>query len=245
VSPLIVVKAHLEHLAIITWPVEAERLATMLPVPLVPQTIDRKRRVGLVSMALMRDTTAGSTYAQLNERAYVMLPDGRGKGAYFWRSHAATWQAVLVRGLLGAPEYVADVELAVKDGTFVFKQDRQVVAKLDLRRRGTTPEVYRGYDVERAERVSSNPMLAYTMNWGRLCVTPVRHNRIRPRRVSVVRADAMSMLPGAVIEPERMRKPLLAVYQRQTPFWIDLPPRPIAGGGYGLRWLLTGLAGAR
>jgi hypothetical protein len=150
-------------------------------------------------MALMRDTTAGSTYAQLNERAYVMLPDGRGKGAYFWRSHAATWQAVLVRGLLGAPEYVADVELAVKDGTFVFKQDRQVVAKLDLRRRGTTPEVYRGYDLERAERVSSNPMLAYTMNWGRLCVTPVRHNRMRP----------------------------------------------IAGGGYGLRWLLTGLAGAR
>jgi hypothetical protein len=228
---VLTIEAELEHLAIISWPVDARKLAAMLPRPLVPQTIDRGKEWALVSMTLMRDTTVGSTYAQLNERTYVMRPDGTGRGAFFWRSHAATRQALLARSLLGIPEFVADVTIDVRGANYVFKRNGRIVAKLDLRRTGLTPPQYRGLDVERARRVSSNPMIGYTLNWGVLCATYVRHNRVKPRRARVVRVDPSFMIPTVAIEPRLRQVPLLALYQRRTPFWIDLPPRPIALGG--------------
>lgn len=224
---MLTVQAELEHLAIISWPVEARKLAAMLPRPLVPQTIDRRKQWALVSMTLMRDTTFGSTYPQLNERAYVMRPDGTGKGAFFWRSHAATRQALIVRSLLGIPEFVADLAIDVRGASYVFKRNGRIVAKLDLGRSGATPPQYRGLDVERARRVSSNPMIGYTLNWGILCATHVRHNRVKPRRAGVVRVDPSFMIPTVTIDPSLRHVPLLALYQRRTPFWIDLPPRPI------------------
>jgi len=225
------VRAHLEHLAIVTWPAESEKIAAMLPAPLVPQTIDRKRRWGLVSMSLMRDTTLGATYAQLNERTYVMLPDGSGKGAFFWRSLAATTQAILVRSLIGAPEYVADLSIDVGGGDYVFKRDGRVVAHLDLRHRARTPPRYAGLDIARAQRISSRPLIGYTLNWGRLCATRVVHTTMRPRRVATVRVHPTFMIAAAAIEEGSFGTPLLALYQRETPFWIDVPPRPVAGGG--------------
>lgn len=225
---MLTIEAELEHLAIISWPVEARKLAAMLPRPLVPQTIDRRKQWALVSMTLMRDTTVGSMYPQLNERAYVMRPDGTGKGAFFWRSHAATRQALLVRALFGIPEFVADLAIDVKGSSYVFRRNGRIVAKLDLGRSGATPPEYRGLDVERATRVSSNPMIGYTLNWGILCATYVRHNQVHPRRARVVRVDPSFMIPTVAIDPSAWRVPLLALYQRRTPFWIDLPPRPIA-----------------
>lgn len=225
-------RAHLEHLAILTWPAEREKIAAMLPAPLVPQTIDRARRWGLVSMAIMRDTTFGATYAQLNERTYVMLPDGTGKGAFFWRSLAATPQAVLVRSLVGAPEFVADLSLDVAGGDYMFKREGRIVAHLDLRRGGPTPARYAGLDVARAQRLSARPMIGYTLNWGRLCATRVVHSKMRPRRVATVRVEPTFMIPAAALEEGSFGTPLVALYQRETPFWIDVPPRPIAGGGY-------------
>jgi Uncharacterized conserved protein (COG2071) len=225
---VLTLEAELEHLAIISWPVEARKVAAMLPPPLVPQTIDRGKGWALVSMTLMRDTTVGSTYAQLNERTYVMRPDGSGRGAFFWRSHAATRQALLARSLLGIPEFVADVEIDVRGASYVFRRNGRIVAKLDLSRTGATPPQYGGLDVERARRVSSNPMIGYTLNWGVLCATYVRHNRVKPRRARVVRVDPSFMIPSVTIEPSLRRVPLLALYQRRTPFWIDVPPRPIA-----------------
>ena len=226
---MLTIEAELEHLAIISWPVDARKLAAMLPRPLVPQTIDRRKQWALVSMTLMRDTTVGATYAQLNERTYVMRPDGTGRGAFFWRSHAATRQALLARSLLGIPEFVADVTIDVRGASYVFKRNGRIVAKLDLGRTGVTPAQYSGLDVERARRVSSNPMIGYTLNWGVLCATYVRHNRVKPRRARVVRVDPSFMIPTVAIEPRFRKVPLLALYQRRTPFWIDLPPRPIAG----------------
>lgn len=225
-------RAHLEHLAILTWPAEAKKIAAMLPAALVPRTIDRAGRWGLVSMTIMRDTTLGATYAQLNERTYVMLPDGSGKGAFFWRSLAATTQAVLVRSLVGAPEFVADLSLDVAGGDYVFKRDGRVIAHLDLRRSPRTPARYAGLDVARAQRLSSRPMIGYTLNWGRLCATRVIHSKMRPRRVATVRVHPMFMISAAALEEGSFGTPLLAVYQRETPFWVDVPPRPIAGGGY-------------
>lgn len=225
---MLTIEAELEHLAIISWPVDARKLAAMLPSALVPQTIDRRKKWALVSMTLMRDTTVGSTYAQLNERAYVMRRDGSGRGAFFWRSHAATRQALVARSLLGIPEFVADLTIDVRGASYVFKRNGRIVAKLDLSRTGATPPQYRGLDVERARRVSSNPMIGYTLNWGVLCATYVRHNRVKPRRARVVRVDPSFMIPTVAIEPSRRQVPLLALYQRRTPFWIDLPPRPIA-----------------
>ncbi|HEV8669839.1 MAG TPA: DUF2071 domain-containing protein [Candidatus Limnocylindria bacterium] len=227
---MLTVEAELEHLAIISWPVEARKLAAMLPRPLVPQTIDRRNEWALVSMTLMRDTTVGSTYPQLNERAYVMRRDGTGKGAFFWRSYAATRQALFVRSLLGFPEFVADLALDVRGASYVFRRNGRIVAKLDLGRSGRIPPEYRDLDMDRAARVSSNPMIGYTLNWGVLCATRVRHNRVKPRRVRVMRVDPSFMIPTVAIEPTARRVPFLALYQRRTPFWIDLPPRPIAVG---------------
>jgi hypothetical protein len=225
-------RAHLEHLAILSWPAEREKIAAMLPAPLVPQTIDRAQRWGLVSMAIMRDTTFGATYAQLNERTYVMLPDGSGKGAFFWRSLAATRQAVLVRSLVGAPEFVADLSMDITGDDYVFKRDGRVVAHLDLARGGRTPSRYDGLDVARAQRLSSTPKIGYTLNWGRLCATRVIHTKMRPRRVTTVRVNPTFMIPAAALDAGSFGTPLLAVYQRETPFWVDVPPRPIAGGGH-------------
>jgi hypothetical protein len=179
-------------------------------------------------MTMMQDTTLGTTYAQLNERTYVMRADGTGKGAFFWRSHAATRQALLVRSLLGAPEFVADVEVRVRGTSYAFKRNGRLVAKLDLSRAGTTPRRYRELDVGRAGRLSANPMIGYTMNRGRLYATVVRHNRIRPRRAKVLSVDPSFMLPAPVIDAADKRTPLIALYQRETPFWIDVPPRPVS-----------------
>jgi hypothetical protein len=227
---MLTVQAELEHLAIVSWPVAARKLAAMLPYPLVPQTIDRDREWALVSMTMMRDTTVGSTYPQLNERAYVMRPDGTGKGAFFWRSHAATRQALIVRSLLGIPEFVADVTIAVRGRDYVFRRNGRIVARLDLGRSGATPPQYRGLDLKRARRVSSNPMIGYTLNWGVLCATHVRHNKVKPRPAMVVRVDPSFMIPTVAIDRSDWQAPLLALYQRSTPFWIDLPPLPIAIG---------------
>ena len=225
---MVTIRAKLDHLAIISWAVEATRVAAMLPAPLVPRTIDRKGHWGLVSMTMIQDTTLGTTYAQLNERTYVMRADGTGKGAFFWRSHAATRQALLVRSLLGAPEFVADVEVRVRGTSYAFKRNGRLVAKLDLSRAGTTPRRYRELDVGRAGRLSANPMIGYTMNRGRLYATVVRHNRIRPRRAKVLSVDPSFMLPAPVIDAADKRTPLIALYQRETPFWIDVPPRPVS-----------------
>jgi Uncharacterized conserved protein (COG2071) len=225
---MLTVQAELEHLAIVSWPVEARKLAAMLPYPLVPQTIDRPKQWALVSMTMMRDTTVGATYPQLNERAYVMRPDGTGKGAFFWRSHAATRQALIVRSLLGIPEFVADLTIAVSGRNYVFRRNGRIVAKLELGRSGATPPRYEGLDVDRARRISSNPMIGYTLNWGVLCATYVRHNKVRPRPARVVRVDPSFMIPTVAIDRSAWQVPLLALYQRSTPFWIDLPPRPIA-----------------
>jgi hypothetical protein len=229
---MLTVQAQLEHLAIVSWPVEARKLAAMLPYPLVPQTIDRRKEWALVSMTMMRDTTLGSTYAQLNERAYVMRPDGTGRGAFFWRSYAATRQALIVRSLLGIPEFVADLSIEVAARDYVFRRNGRIVAKLDLGRAGATPAQYRDFDLDRARRVSSNPMIGYTLNWGVLCATRVRHNTVKPRRASVVRVDPSFMIPTVAIDRRLWPTPLLALYQRSTPFWIDLPPRPITLGAY-------------
>jgi hypothetical protein len=228
VTPLFTVKAELEHLAIITWPARADDVAAILPRPLIPQTIDRARKWALISMAVMRDTTFGETYAQLNERAYAMLPDGTGKGAFFWRSQVAATQAIAVRALVGAPEFVADLSIDVRGDDYVFRRERRVVARLDLGRRGAAPARYADIDRARALRMSSGPKIGYTVNWGRLCSTRVLRSDVRARSVAVVRVDPSFMLPSIAIDERDLATPLSAVYVRRTPFWVDAPPRPVA-----------------
>jgi len=199
----------------------------------VPQLItdDDGQEYALLSMAMMLDTTMGATYAQINERAYVMKPDGTGKGAFFWRSRAATWQAMMFRSMLGIPEYAADVRLEASEERFAFFHEGNCVTRLDLVR-APTPHANNPQFGARALRdaklLSENPLVGYTLNWGELCETPVTHDTIDARQVHIETADPGCMLPSVAIEPARAA-PIIAVYQRETPFYIGLPPRRVRG----------------
>jgi hypothetical protein len=233
VRPVFTIHARLQHLAIVTWAVSAVRLAKMLPTPLVPQLLkdDRGDAYALVSMTMMLDTTAGETYAQMNERAYVMKRDGSGKGAFFWRSRAATWQAMIFRSLLGIPEYAADVRLEASEERFAFFYKGRCVARLDLARPPVTDTKNNRFGVDaldRAKAISENPLVGYTLNWGELCETPVTHDTIDATPVRIEEVDPQWMLPSIAIEAARS-VPVIALYQRETPFHIGLPPRPVRG----------------
>lgn len=234
---LFTLHAHLRDLAIVSWAVPKARLQALLPVPLVPQTFDDAGEFALVSMAMMLDTTGDETYEQLNERAYVMKPDGTGKGAFFWKSHAATWQAFIFRSLLGIPEEYADLNLRVERNGYTFERNGRPVAILDLDpgrvpiRRGRNAR-FADAELKASKRISENPLIGYTLNWGELCATPVTHDRIDAQPVYIELSDASFMIPSVAIDAAERTNPLIAVYQRETPFHIGLPPRPIAGRGY-------------
>jgi hypothetical protein len=179
----------------------------------------------------MLDTTVGETYAQLNERAYVMKPDETGKGAFFWRSHAATWQAVMFRSMLGIPEYVADLRLEASEERYAFFFGGTCVTRLDLLQLPTTHAKNSTFDpasLAQAKELSENPLIGYTLNWGQLCETPVTHDTIDAKQVHIDKADPAFMLPSIAIDNARS-EPIIAVYQRETPFYIGLPPRKVRG----------------
>ena len=123
-------RAKLAHLAIVSWAVPAERLAELLPSQLVPNTIDDAGKIGVFSMAAMRDTTLDESYAQLNERTYVRRRDGTGEGAFFWKSHAASRQADLFRWLLGIPEFHDAVDLTFDSRSITFAQTLRAARSL-------------------------------------------------------------------------------------------------------------------
>jgi hypothetical protein len=244
-SPIFRLKAKLDHLAIVSWRVRADRLARLLPSPLIPQTVDAAGDWGLVSMAMMLDTTTGNQYRQLNERAYVTKRDGTGAGAYFWRSHASSAEAVFYRYLLGIPEYHADLQLDTDDGDTYYKFDREGrnVADLVLRSpQPQNPSKFPKIDLGRAKIVSENPLIGYTMNWGQLCETIVEHDVIDANPVTFVSGDPTFMIPSSLIERDAAGRPedaVIAVYQRDTPFIIALPPRPVGGGSFLRLWSRT------
>ena len=230
---MFILRAELQHLAIVSWAVPSERLAPMLPSALEPDPIDDAGKWAIVSMAAMWDTTGHETYSQVNERAYVRKKDGTDAGAYFWKSHANSAQAELFRWLLGIPEFNDDVEVKVPgDGTYTCTFDRRPVLQLDLGRRGPIPQSYRqkginDQQVQRAWNMSKNPQIGYTLDWGELCETPVRHDTIVGRAVKVRSVDPSFMVPSITIDKDQ--EPIFVAYQERTPFYIALPPRPVAG----------------
>jgi hypothetical protein len=204
----------------------------MLPSALEPMPIDDNNEWALFSMAAMLDRTAGNRYPQLNERAYVRKKDGSGGGAYFWKSHADTSQADLFRCLLGIPEFHDQVAVDVQGGIYTCKFDGRTVLELDV----VTPDykipaLYqgKGVDIDKAWDISRNPLIGYTLDWGELCETAVRHDTIVGTPVTVHLADPSFMIPSIALDPGQGATPIFAAYEPQTPFNIELPPRPVGG----------------
>jgi hypothetical protein len=229
---MFVLRAHLEHLAIVSWAVPSERIGAMLPHALVPSTIDAAGKWAVFSMAVMFDSTGGQPYTQVNERAYVRRRDGTGEGAFFWKSHANTSQADLYRWLLGIPEFHDDVTLRVAGDRYTCTFDGRTVLELDLGRQGAIPPWYgdiKGKELKKAWEMSRNPLIGYTLDWGELCETPVQHNIIPGRPVLVRSVDPSFMVPAIALDPGQAATPIFVVYEKATPFYIRLPPRPVAG----------------
>jgi hypothetical protein len=234
---MFVLHAKLEHLAIVTWAVPAERIAALLPDPLVPDPVDPAGRYALFSMAAMCDATLKSQYAQINERAYVVKKDGTGAGAFFWKSHAASTQADLFRWLLGIPEFHSDVDLTIKEDRetghhLVCTFDGSVVLDMNIDQKTThigAPYLGKGINVAKALAISKNPLIGYTLDWGELCATKVWHNEIKGSPVNVVSADPRFMVPAVTLDEGLDSQPIFAVYQPATPFHILLPPQPVHG----------------
>jgi uncharacterized protein DUF2071 len=228
---MFVLRAHLRHLAIVSWAVPRERIAAMLPNALEPDPIDPQGKWALFSMAAMLDTTVRESYAQVNERTYVRRRGGGGEGAYFWKSHADSSQADFFRAVLGIPEFHEDVGVEVRDGIYVCTFRGRVVLRINTKQEGRVPQRYKGLnvDIARAWEISKNPLIGYTLDWGELCATPVRHDLIVGQPVSVDYVDPRFMVPSITLDPDQVDQPIFAAYQSETPFHIVLPPRPVGG----------------
>jgi uncharacterized protein DUF2071 len=212
-------RATLHDLVIVTWAVPRDGLAPLIPNGLVPQTIERGGTTALVSVALMHDTTFGQTYAQLNERTYVSRPDGSGPGAYFWLSHANTWQAALFHVAFGVPLVDETAELTVSNDIYRFVLKGHEVARVRL---NASSPVRKGE--ERLREIAANPMIGYTLDRGQLHATRVVHTEMAPRDVVVESIDTSFMAARALIAGA---KPIAAWHVAQTPFDIDLPPQAV------------------
>jgi len=226
----VILRADLRQLAIVTWAVPRTSLAKLLPHGLLPQTVDDKGEIGLISIVTMFDRTLWQTYAQLNERTYVTRRDGTGAGAYFFQSLANTWQATAFRLLMGVPLFRADTRLAVNGGDYRFDLGRSEVARLQLNAPPTPITSNVGLDPYRVRSVAANPMTGYTQNRGVLYETKVDHTEIDQRQapditVSKVTTSWMQTFPIVTTSA-----PIAAWHVPFTPFNIIFPSTRVGQG---------------
>jgi len=196
------IKATLRDLVIVTWAVPRDDVARLLPDGLVPQAADGAGQRALMSIAMMLDRTFSQTYAQVNERTYVVQRDGSDPGAYFFQSLANTWQATVSHLLFHVPLARADTRLVVKGDDYRFTLRRSPIARLRLRPPST--EYGSGLDVKRVKDIAANPKIGYTLDGGVLpacrgmvCrANSLRHPLAGEPRQCLTRDHAMNGITG-------------------------------------------------
>lgn len=198
-------------------------VAERLPPGLVPQTVDDRNEVALISLATMLDRTLWQTYPQLNERTYVMRRDGTGPGAYFFQSLANTWQATAFRILMGVPLFRADTNLTVSGDDYRFALGGAEVVALRLRPPTMSTTVKNELDPMRVRDVAANPMVGYTLNRGVLHATKVDHTEIDARQAPDVTVDNVTTSWMQTCAAVAAKEPIAAWHVRATPFNIIFP----------------------
>jgi hypothetical protein len=217
----------LRHLALVTWTVEPERLAALLPQGIVPRTIetDHGRRAlfslaGMIQFGLSPRyfSSLAFSFPQINERAYVSRPDGSHPGVFFFRSEIDSRVAFVPHRLLGLPYYRARVAIELEEGRLTVRRGTDVLAEIDLAAsERTTKEDAKILDA------TSNPMIGYSLVRGRrLASFCVEHEAIEPNRVRVVRAEARALETGYALGLHSA--PAVAAYVPESRFVIRIPP---------------------
>jgi hypothetical protein len=222
----------LKHLCLITWDVEPSQLQTLLPPPLIPATVPSPNGPRAVfSMALMLEAGLAPKslpwlslyFPQLNERAYVTLPDGSGFGVFFWRSFVASPSFLLPKLGLGLPYFWKSMRLEVHEQILSLASKKEQFAELDLAK---SPDVPDGQFAKAVCELVANPMIGYSLlRQKKLASFKVEHAPIVPRMVSVRSVDPSSMLAYPLLSPNQ--KPVVACYEEESPFLIHLPPKKV------------------
>jgi hypothetical protein len=229
----ITLRTTLKHLTLITWDVDPAGLRALLPKPLIPATIETpKGPRALFSMAFMLEAGLAPSslpwlalyFPQLNERAYVTLPDGSGAGVYFWRSFVSSVSFVAPRLGLGLPYFWRRMQLTHQNETLALSTKTERFAEVDLLRAASP--LPNGPSPEAVREATSNPMIGYSLvRQKRLASFTVEHPPIVPRLASVRSVDPSSMLASSLLTPGQA--PAAVCYEAESPFLIHLPPRTV------------------
>lgn len=221
----------LRPLGLFTWSLPPERLASLLPAALLPQTVQLGgRRVALYSVAIMLQVRMAPrgwrigrfTFAQLNERTYVTRADGTRAGAYFFRSSVSSWIAWVPRLIFGLPYFKRPLKLNIDAGKVEMTDAGRSQFALDPRSSVSAEQQ------ELAAHlcpVIANPLVGYSLSRGKLVEFDVEHAPIVPQVVNATVA-AVENLPFAqqlgVVGP-----PIETLYVAESRFTITMPPRKV------------------
>jgi hypothetical protein len=230
----------LQDFALVTFDVDPERLAAVLPAGLDPEirTLDDGRARGFVSAVSFRDvdfrfelaTWLRVSFFQTNYRAYVRGPDGR-RAVFFFGTTLDSPFVALPRRLWGMPWHPGSSSIeGVWDGTGVCRAYRHRCSgrwgSADVELSGSAEPLGRldGFiDTDDAAHVLTHPLDGYFLHpTGRLGRYAVWHERLRPTVGHARRARYAVFEELGLVESGA--QPHSVLLQRATEFDVLLPP---------------------
>lgn len=229
----------LEGFALVTFDVDPDRLAAVLPRTLEPEArrLDDGRVRGFVSAVSFRDVDfrfamaprIRASFFQTNYRAYVRGPDGR-RAVYFFGTTLDSRLASLPRRAWGMPWRAGRTEISAEwseDGRCLAYRHvctgRWGAADVTISGTGRPLERLDGFaDVDDAALVLTHPLDGWYARRGGLRRYTVWHPRIRPEMGVADRARYAVFEELGLVAPAA--RPHSALLQRSVEFDVHLPP---------------------
>ena len=230
----------LQDFAIVTFAVDADRLAKLLPAGLTPEVrrLDNECEAAFVSAVSFRDVDfrfaiaprIRASFFQTNYRAYVFGPDGR-RAVFFFGTTLDSWLVVLPRVAWEMPWHGGRTRLEARWDTdrrcIAYRHrcsGRWGAAEVELEGTGTPAGRLDGFvDADDAATVLTHPLDGYFRRRdGTLGRYAVWHERLRPQ-LGIPRQTAYAIfqemglvVPGAVAHS--------VLLQQAVDFDVLLPP---------------------
>jgi hypothetical protein len=231
----------LESFGLVTFDVDPDRLAAVLPAPLQPEVrrLDDGRERGFVSAVSFRDVDfrfasapfIRASFFQTNYRAYVRGPDGR-RAVYFFGTTLDSGLVSLPRRAWGMPWRGGRTRIEAAwsgdDGRCVSYRHRCAGrwggADVELTGTGRPLERLDGFtDVDDGALVLTHPLDGwYERPGGRLGRYSVWHPRLEPEMGIAGRARYAVFEELGLVRPGSV--PHSVLLQRSVEFDVHLPP---------------------